>query len=449
MVKFNILLSARPAEQSATMGKIAPPAQTKPAMNVPSLTKFFLGRQPILNIRQEIVGYELLFRSTEKNYSEYESQDQASMSVISSTMANFGFRNVLGDKDGFINVTHDVLFSDMVEVLPPKQTILELLESVELTGAVKERCIELKAKNFRIALDDHVYSPDHHDLYQFVDIVKIDLLETDPAILPEAVAALRRFPLTLLAERIETHEQFQDCLELGFELFQGYFFERPVVLKRRGLEPSKMAMLQLLGYLKSETDFGKIEEVFRDHPELSYNLLKLVNSVHMGLREKIKSLRHAIMLLGLGKLRRWVQLAIFASADSRGTDNPLLEMAAVRGRLLEYLVMERYNLPRGNEQVEAAFMLGILSLVDVLFETSVEGIVRELRLNDEIGAALIHREGKLGALLALAETLEQTNFGEVTNLTETCDIPIATLLAAQLDAFNWRISISEDREPPQ
>ncbi|KAA0889821.1 EAL and HDOD domain-containing protein [Oryzomonas rubra] len=418
-------------------------------MNGPSLTKFFLGRQPILNIRQEIVGYELLFRSTEKNYSEFESQDQASMSVISSAMANFGFRNVLGDKDGFINVTHDVLFSDMVEVLPPKQTILELLESVALTGAVKERCSELKAKNFRIALDDHIYSPDHHDLYSFVDIVKIDLLETDPAILHEAVAALRQFPLTLLAERIETQEQFQDCLELGFELFQGYFFERPVVLKRKGLEPSKMAMLRLLGHLKSETDFGKIEEVFRDHPELSYNLLKLVNSVHLGLREKIKSLRHAIMLLGLGKLRRWVQLAIFASADSRGVDNPLLEMAAVRGRLLEYLVMERYHLPRGSEQVEAAFMLGILSLVDVLFETSVEGVVRELQLNDEISAALINREGKLGALLALAETLEQTNFGEVTNLTETCDIPIATLLTAQLDAFNWRTSISEDKEPPQ
>lgn len=418
-------------------------------MNMPTLTKFFLGRQPILNIHQEIVGYELLFRSTEKNFSEYESQDQASMSVISSALANFGLNNVLGDKDGFINVTRDVLFSDMVEVLPPKQTILELLESVELTTVVKERCVELKGKNYRLALDDHVYSPEHHDLYRFVDIVKIDLLETDPAVLSETVAALRQFPVTLLAERLETQEQFRDCLELGFELFQGYFFARPAVLKRKGLEPSRMAMLRLLGYLQTETNFGKIEEIFRDHPELSYNMLKLVNSVHMGLREKIKSLRHAIMLLGLDKLRRWVQLAIFASADSRGINNPLLEMAAVRGRLLEYLVMERYQLPRGCEQVESAFMLGILSLVDVLFETSVEGIVQELRLNDEIAAALLNREGELGALLALAETLEQTNFGEVQNLTETCGIPVATLLTAQMDAFNWRVSISEDRGTPQ
>jgi len=414
-------------------------------MDISSLTNFFLGRQPVLDTRQEIVGYELLFRSTEKNFSEYASQDQASMSVISSALANFGLTNVLGDKDGFINVTCDVLFSDMVELLPPRQTILELLESVELTDVVKERCRQLKGKNYRIALDDHVYSPAYHDLYHLVDIVKIDILETHPGDLAGVVAALRRFPVTLLAERIETMDQFHDCRELGFELFQGYFFARPVVLNRKGLDPSKMAMLQLLGCLQGETDFGKIEEIFKDHPELSYNLLKLVNSVYMGLREKIHGLRHAIMLLGLGKLRRWVQLAIFASADSRGINNPLLEMAAVRGRMLEHLVMELHHLPRDSEQVDSAFMLGILSLLDVLFETPVEGIVRELRLDDEISAALLNREGELGVLLSLAETLEQTNFGEVHHLTETLNIPIASLLAAQLDALNWRAGISLDK----
>lgn len=413
-------------------------------MDVSSLTKFFLGRQPILNTEQEIVGYELLFRSTEDNYSEYESQDQASMSVMSSVLANFGLNNVLGDKDGFINVTYEVLFSDMIEILPPRQTVLELLESIELSDVVKERCRQLKEKNYRIALDDHVYSPEHHDLYRFVDIVKIDLLETNPADLPGVVAALRQFPVTLLAERIETMERFHDCLDLGFELFQGYFFARPVVLKQKGLEPSKVAMLRLLDHLQGETDFDKIEEIFRDHPELSYNLLKLVNSVHMGLREKIKGLRHAIMLLGLGTLRRWVQLAIFASADSRGINSPMLEIAAVRGRLLEYLVMDQYHLSRDSEQVDSAFMLGILSLLDVLFETPVEGIVQELQLNDEVAAALLNREGRLGSLLALTETLEQTNFGQVLHLTEISGVPVSSLLAAQLDAFNWRNSIAQD-----
>lgn len=125
----------------------------------PLHNNFFLGRQPILDSRQEIIGYELLFRSTEKNVSEYENQDQASMSVIASALAGFGFHEVLGDKLGFINVTEEVLLSDMVEILPHEQTILELLESVRLTGAVRERCRELKSKGFRIALDDHIYAP--------------------------------------------------------------------------------------------------------------------------------------------------------------------------------------------------------------------------------------------------------------------------------------------------
>ncbi len=413
---------------------------------MPLHNKFFLGRQPILDSQQEIVGYELLFRSTERNVSEYESQDQASMSVIASALAGFGFREVLGDKLGFINVTEEVLLSDMVEILPHEQTILELLESVRLSGVVRERCRELKSKSFRIALDDHIYAPEHEGLYRFVDVVKIDILETPRDLLPEIVTALRRFPVKLLAERVETVGQFQDCLELGFDLFQGYFFARPVVLNRKGLEPSQMVMLRLLSCLRDEAELDEIQEVFRNAPELSYNLLKLVNSVHIGLREKIKSLRHAIMILGLDKLRRWVQLAAFASSDSRGINNPLLEMAAVRGRLMEYLIMERYGLRRGSDPVEAAFMTGILSLMDTLFETSLEEILKELHLSDEVVSALLYRQGELGTLLALAETLEQANFGEVQELVEKTDIPLAMLLAAQLDAFNWRASVMADKE---
>ncbi len=412
----------------------------------PLHNKFFLGRQPILDSQQEIVGYELLFRSTERNVSEYESQDQASMSVIASALAGFGFREVLGDKLGFINVTEEVLLSDMVEILPHEQTILELLESVRLSGVVRERCRELKSKSFRIALDDHIYAPEHEGLYRFVDVVKIDILETPRELLPEIVTALRRFPVKLLAERVETVGQFQDCLELGFDLFQGYFFARPVVLNRKGLEPSQMVMLRLLSCLRDEAELDEIQDVFRNAPELSYNLLKLVNSVHIGLREKIKSLRHAIMILGLDKLRRWVQLAAFASSDSRGINNPLLEMAAVRGRLMEYLIMERYGLRRGSDPVEAAFMTGILSLMDTLFETSLEEILKELHLSDEVVSALLYRQGELGTLLALAETLEQANFGEVQELVEKTDIPLAMLLAAQLDAFNWRASVMADKE---
>ncbi|MDD2897799.1 MAG: EAL domain-containing protein [Desulfuromonadaceae bacterium] len=408
---------------------------------MPQEQTFFLGRQPILDVRQEIVGYELLFRSSENNFSDFESQNQACMSVISSALSGFGFNEILGDKAGFINITEEVLFSELIELLPQEQTILEILESVPLNGETRDRCLSLQSRGYRIALDDHVFAAEHRELYRFVNIVKIDILETIPGMLPGIAEGLNKYPVQLLAEKVETLEQFYDCLALGFELFQGYFFSRPIVLKQKRLEPSKIAMLRLLGNLHADADFGTIEDSFRTAPELSFNLLKLVNSVCTGLREKIRSLRHAIMILGLDRLRRWVQLAIFASSDRRGINNPLLEMAAVRGRLMEFLVMDHHGLARNHERVEAAFMTGILSLVDVLMETTIENIVNELGLSDDISAALLNREGELGTLLSLAETLEQSNFGEVQDLVEKTDISFARLLAAQIDAYNWRESI--------
>jgi len=402
---------------------------------------FFLGRQPILDARQEIVGYELLFRSSEKNLSEFESQSQACMSVISSTLSGFGFSEVLGDKLGFINVTEDVLLSELVEILPKEQTVLELLETVQLNDETRNRCLELTARGYRIALDDHVYGVEHLQIYRFVDIIKIDVLETYPDKLPGIVTNLRQFPIRLLAEKVETREQFTDCLEMGFTLFQGYFFARPVVLQHKGLEPSKIAMLRLMRNLHENADFDRIEDDFRSAPDLSFNLLKLVNSVCIGLREKIRGLRHAIIILGLDKLRRWVQLAIFASSDSRGVNNPLMELAAVRGRLMELLLMERHGLPRSNERVEAAFMTGILSLVDVLLDTSIDVIVKELGLSDEISAALLKREGELGLLLVLAEKVEQSSLDDVQNMIEHTGISLNNLLAAQIDAYNWRANV--------
>ncbi len=402
--------------------------------------ELFLGRQPILDVKQEIVGYELLFRSSERNRSDYNSQDIASASVIASVLADFGLHEVLGDKAGFINVTEEVLHSETIGLLPQKQVVLELLETIPFDEINLKRALDLKAQGFRIALDDHIYALENAAFYQFIDIVKINLLETPNEILRQTVNELKQYPVTLLAECVETMEQFEECLELGFKLFQGYFFSRPVVLKRKGIEASKIGMLKLYESLREDLDIGSIEKIFRNHPELSYNLIKLVNSVDTGLREKIKNIRHAIMILGLDKLRRWVLLAIFASSDSRGLNNPLLEMASVRGRFMEHLIMSQQGAVRDNDKEETAFMTGILSLMDVLFETSMDDILQELNLSDAITGALLHRDGELGALLALAETLEIVNFGEVQQLAESTHTPVTRILEAQLDAYKWRSS---------
>ena len=409
-------------------------------MSTPS-EKFFLGRQPILDRNQEIIGYELLFRSADIDHAVFESYSHASSSVISLALASFGINEVLGGKLGFINIHLELLFSEMLELLPTGQTVLELLEIIRLDESVIERCRELKEKGFLLALDDHEYDETNTDIYYITDIIKIDILLTGMDGLPEVVRQLRKFPVKLLAEKVETIEQFQICYDLGFDMFQGYFFARPIVLNRRKIDVSGLALLKLLQQLTMGAAIEMIEMTFKENPGLSYNLLKLVNSVALGMREKIKTLRHAILLLGLNHLRRWTQLSLFAGHDSRSMNHPLLEMAAVRGRLMEIMLRQISGRAASDEQAEAAFMVGILSLLDVLFETPMEEIIATLNLTDDVSSALLQREGKLGRMLLLTEKLEVTDFDAVTTLLGECRVSLDQLLQAQLEAFNWRSSI--------
>ncbi len=319
------------------------PLEQRPSINAGKTMAgkhdYFIGRQPILNINKEIIGFELLFRAAgHHQHAVYEDQTQAAASVINAMLSDFGLQNLLGDKCGFINITATMLGSEILELLPASQSVLELVESITLDETALLHCCALKALDFRIALDDHQYDPALADFYNLVDIVKIDLLATDHAKLPEIVANFKPYPVQLLAERVETFEIFELCRACGFTLFQGYFFERPAIISHKRIDSSGMAMMRLLQQLSRKSDINAIEEIFRENLELTYQLLKLVNSVMVGTRDRIKSLRHAIMLLGLIQLRRWVQLSLYAGKDDTEPDSPLLEMAAVRGRLMEQLM---------------------------------------------------------------------------------------------------------------
>ena len=407
-----------------------------------AVEKFFLGRQPILDKKQQIVGYELLFRSEESLLAaNFLDSHVASASVILNALSDFGFQDVLGRHKGFFNVTYQMLMSDAVELLPKDRVVIELLESIMANEELVERCRTLKALGFTLALDDHVYSPSFHEIYQLVDIVKLDVLQTPADELADTVGKLRAWPLLLLAEKVESFEDYSFCSALGFDLFQGYYFARPVVLKQNKFDVTKVTMLQLMRQVISETEISEIEETFKENPGLTYNLLRLVNSVGTGLRQRIKTLRHALMVLGLEQLKRWVTLALYANNDSNGVQSPLLEIAAMRGKLMEQLVR---SLPgaEGKDRAERAFMTGVLSLIDVLFEVSMAELVEKLYLVDDVRAALLERGGGLGGLLLLAEKLEQADFHAVSLQLEYCGLTLDQLLAAQLETIAWSSRLS-------
>ena len=404
--------------------------------------KFFLGRQPILDRTQQIVGFELLFRSAESLLAaNFLDTQVASASVILNALSDFGFQDVLGRHKGFFNVTHGMLMNDALELLPKERVVIELLETIMVDDEVVARCRTLKSLGFTLALDDHIYTPSFHSIYQFIDIVKLDILMIHPEDLAGMVSKLRGWPLTLLAEKVESAEQYAICSELGFDLFQGYYFARPVVLKQNKVDVAKLTMLQLMEQVMADTEISEIEETFKQNPGLTYNLLRLVNSVAIGLRVRIKTLRHALMVLGLEQLKRWITLALYASNDIRGVKSPLLEIAAMRGKLMELLVQ---SLPAqgGSERSDRAFMTGILSLIDVLFEVSMAELVDKLNLVHDVRAALLDRSGELGGLLLLAEKLEQADFAGVYEHLDKCGLSLDQLLAAQLETIAWSDRLS-------
>lgn len=407
--------------------------------------KFFLGRQPILDRNQQIVAFELLFRSADKQFADYTNQNQASASVILNAMTDFGIENVVGRHKAFINVTDDMLMSDMIELLPKEHVVVELLENIQITEPVIERCNDLKAKGFTLAVDDHEYAPEFEPLYPAIEIIKFDILLTTVDQLPAIMKKLNRWRFRFLAEKVETREQYDACSGLGCELFQGYYFARPVVLNQKRIDTSRATLLKLLNQLQLESDLAEIENSFRQNPNLIYGLLRLVNSVAFGLREKVRSLRHAIMVLGRQQLRRWVVLALYAGqGEGALTASPLLELASVRGRLMELLAVQMPESPlKDREWGERAFMAGVLSLVDVLLATSVEEIVSTLNLTDDIRSALLYRDGNLGILLQIAEQMEKTDFRAAEGMLALIRLTADQLATAQLDTIAWSKGLAE------
>ena len=402
--------------------------------------KYLIGRQPILNRSEEIVAYELLFRSPGVLGAGVGVGDasMATASVIVNTLSGFGLGDILGKHQGFINLELELLMDDTLNLLPKGQIVLELLETLAVTGELVERCRFLKESGFTLALDDHEYDPIFHELYQIVDIVKVDLMQTPLTRLAEMVGHFRSYPLRLLAEKVETRDEFNRCLELGFDLFQGYYFAKPSLMEKNRLDDSTATLLKLMRQLNEDVELGEIEKTFRKHVSLTYKLLLLVNSVGVGARSKIETVRHGITMLGRAQLKRWVQLALFAGGDRGSAESPLLEMAAVRAGFMEQLVGHHPRLKGGRDSTEKAYMTGILSILEATYDIPMAELVENLNLSDDVQAALVSRGGALGKLLLVAELLEQLEFDQVSLQLEEMGIAIETVLETQRIAYAWR-----------
>ena len=376
--------------------------------------QIFLGRQPILGREQQLFAYKLFFRDglASGKHTGLPDPTTATATVIANALTELATHDALGPYRGFIKVDHELLFSDLIEALPPQLVGLEISESPIPREEIVARCRQLHVKGFMLAVDDIVQiDATYRPLLEWADIIKVDITKRDGERLREVVAQLKPFGKQLLAEKVETVEQFTLCQSLGFDLFQGYYFARPTLLVGKKLNPSQLALIRLLGLVLEDADTGELENAFKLEPGLTVNLLRLTNSVSCGLATKITSLRHAITILGRRQLQRWLQLLIYSQPMGTTQDiNPLLQLAATRGRLME-LLAERLH-AKNREFADHAFMVGILSLMPALLGVAMEEILAQLPVALRVKLALTgqgEHSGQLGQVLHLVAATEQTD----------------------------------------
>ena len=411
-------------------------------------SQIFLGRQPILGREQQLLAYELLFREGPiftSNRADIIDPSQATATVIANAFTELSANETLGPYRGYINVDQQFLFSDLIEVLPPALVVLEILESVQPTPEVVARCRELRGKGFTLAIDDVVdVGEAYRPLFELAEIIKVDILDVDAGRLAALVGQLKPFGKKLLAEKVESAEQVEQCKRLGFELFQGYYFAKPTIIAGKKLDHSQLSLMKLMGLLLGDADTAELEAALKPEPGLTVNLLRMTNSVGAGCSETITSLRHAITVLGRRQLQRWLQILVFASGSQAGSTNPLLMMAATRGRLMELLAGE---LRSGDAAFsDQAFMVGIMSLMPALVGQPIADIVAPLGLSAPVRDALCEQAGALGQLLQVAEASEGGDLSLLGDrLAALPGLGPKALNRAQTQALQWANSIAKDK----
>jgi EAL and modified HD-GYP domain-containing signal transduction protein len=403
-----------------------------------SVRDFHLGRQPILDRNQALFGYELLFRDAPVGGAQVATDLSATAAVIAHA-GQLGLEKVMGDALGFIHVDGAVLTSDIFVFLPRDRVVLEVLATVEASAALLERMAELASHGFRFALDGvNEMTPNLERLLPMVDFIKLNMRATALPALAQMAPRFKRDNKQLMAEKVESRAEFDTCRELGIDYFQGYYFAKPVVISGRKLTPSQLAVMELMKLVTSDAENIEIERAVKRDVTLALNLLRLVNTPAVGMRQRIDSVSQALLVLGRRQLQRWLQIMLYADPGQRGhSASPLLMLATTRGRLLE-LLAQRLR-PSMRNVADIAFTVGIMSLMDALFGIPMAEIVTQIPVIDDVALALTHRSGFFGELLRLAESIEQMDEAEdlVTPSLKKLAISSDELVEFEVAAFAW------------
>ncbi|MDR1217021.1 MAG: HDOD domain-containing protein [Oscillospiraceae bacterium] len=394
-----------------------------------------MARQPIFDSKLNILGYELLFReSTEATAFTDVGGDTASSETIRNSFHDIGIEKITNGKLAFVNFTEKLLLDKVATILSNKILVIEVLETILPTPEVLATCSELRELGYTIALDDFILSPEYMPLIDVADIIKVDFLSTSIEDIEEFVHTLKGRPIKLLAEKIETYEVFEAAKNMGFKLFQGYFFSKPVIIRSKGaLEPMKVNCMRLIHLAANpDVNFTKIAEIIKQDTALSFLLLRVVNSAFFGMRYKIKGIRQALAILGMIELKKWITI-ISMSRIKDNKPGELITMAIVRARFLELAA----PLTGLKKEAENMFMIGLMSLMDAIMDMPLPDIIRETSVSEEISEALLTRYGVRGDLLSIIVAYESCQWDTAYAMAEKRGLTMDAVFKLYMAAIEW------------
>lgn len=363
-----------------------------------------IARQPIVDAEVRVVGYELLYRAQSSGPMAGFDGETATATVAINTLLDLGLSAVAGEHPVFVNLTRAFFERELYLALPSSRVVLEVLEDVEPDDRMVAMMRRARSLGYRVALDDYVHDGRMARLVAEADIVKVEALDLDERGLRETADALRRPGLTLLAEKIETRERFEAARDAGFELFQGWFYARPDLLRRRTLQADRATLLQVLTAIENpDVDFEQIGSLIERNLALSHKLLRYVNSALFTLPQEVDSVRHACSMLGLERVRTCVMLLLLSEVDDKPRE--LMFNALSRARMCQLLA------PQQRSEVEQRyFTVGLFSLLDAYLDQTLEQLLEEIPLAEDVKRAILERAGETGAALDAVVACERADW---------------------------------------
>lgn len=401
----------------------------------------YLARQPIFTHDKKIFAYELLFRGGMANYFPDIDGNSATSRVLSNTFFSSDIEHITGGKKAFINFTYELLELKIPLLFSSKTTTIEILEDVIPDKALIASCAEMSAKGYLIALDDFEYDPALEPLIDLADFIKIDFIKSTHDEIRDYIEKLSGKGVKFLAEKIETYEEFQTALDLGFTYFQGYFFSKPQVMQETDIPSLKMNLLQIMTEAnKDDFRVSELQKLIERDVGISYKLLRYLNSPFFRRRNEVSSIKQAIVMLGENGIKRFLSVIILAELSYDKPDE-LLKSSIVRAKICESLAIKK---GAGVDPSEL-FTLGLFSLIDAILDSDMKTVMKKLPLSEEIKRALLKRDNRHSEYLKLTESYEQGDWEAAAGSASALGIDMGVLPAIYFDALGWADALLTSR----